>query len=181
MNIKIPFNICISWVKLCGFSLLEPCLIVVLTCLPSVLLEFSRHFGSEESFGLIALICRSFSYSDCIVLSASLLGAATINMANIGGGRSEVWTCFRKILSLVVFVVYATVIVCNCALSSKHVTCTEELMLHRSLFFFIMACIVLVLSSVWKRANFVAYVNSINPYQAENARFVERFSRIAEE
>jgi len=158
------------WLVSAGESLL----IVGVSILPSACLAFSTYVGSAGEESLAALFMTAFTSTERIVLSASFLGTALINVLDIGGDRKEAWVSLRKAEYAFVMLAYLAVMVCYCKIDRLHPLSTLPFARAATILITVSG-LILWLSSLWRRKNDLDHALLKNPYQDANERFSEGF------
>ena len=163
------------WFKISSYSIEETFVILIAAILPAAAVLLSGAFVHGGNIRFNELVMNYLLRGECIVLAASLLGTAFVNMLDIGGEKVERWAAFQKTINCVLAATYLLVFSCESVVKLFNVKCASASLTKAQVVFLAVSCVVLLLSNFWRRRNMRFDDEKENPYSKGDAAFAANF------
>lgn len=158
--------------KMFCLACIETAAIVVAAMLPALCLGMFKLVKDGDASVLGMVLNAFFSHGDGIVLALSVLGAAFVNLLDIGGGKMDSWSGFRKVIWFSFVVTYLLTFSSDLAVVFSDDWCKSP---YAAMGFVTFSCLILLSSTWWRRHHSEERTDGSNPFQAEDRGFAANF------
>lgn len=164
--------------KIVKYAFLEVVIIFFVTAFPAVCVGVFGCFRQGGGGYFAAYINGIFQHGECMVLAASLLGTAFVNMMDVGNETMNRWLSFRKMLWLFLPTLYAIVIVGDCSMMSIDSPKEGGTLAHLQVAFLVASWVLLFCACLSRRVNgaVVEEEPSPNLFQNDDNQFAAKFN-----
>lgn len=158
--------------KMFGLACIETAAIVIAAMLPALCIGMFKLVRDGDASVLGMVLNAFFSHGDGIVLALSVLGAAFVNLLDIGGGKMDSWAGFRKAIWFAFVVVYLLTFSGDLAVVFSDDWCKSP---YAAMALMAFSCLILLLSTWWRRHHSEESADGGNPFQTEVSDFAAGF------